>query len=148
MLIFGECKSYGDFDSHEYQKMSSLAKMSPGATICFCTLKSALTKSERREIGGLARQGRKRLKSGQMQNPVLVLTATELFGQFKLGSLDYPAKFAKLGEHVFLTRDLQELCDFTQQVHLGMESRHQWLEARRLKRLKKIQSQATSKTGV
>jgi hypothetical protein len=76
-----------------------------------------------RRMAQLARQGRKSLKTGQRKNPVLVLTQTELLGQFKLGRFleDYPAQFVKLAESVFLRHDLQEICDFTQQVHLGIE---------------------------
>ena len=29
-----------------------------------------------------------------------------------------------------MRRDLQEICDFTQQVHLGIESYYAWREAR------------------
>jgi hypothetical protein len=48
MLFFGECKSFGNFTSRDFQRMNSLAKMFSGAAICFCTLKSALTKSQKR----------------------------------------------------------------------------------------------------
>jgi hypothetical protein len=140
VLVFGECKTFGDFDSRDYRRMRTLAKLFPGAIICFCTLKNALTKSEETRIAALARQGRKSLRTGLQQNPVLVLTGTELLGQFKPESFmtDYPSKFSKLGESVFMRLDLQEICDFTQQVHLGMESYHEWLETRhRTQRVKR-----------
>jgi len=139
VLVFGECKTFGDFDSRDYHRMRSLAKLFPGAIICFCTLRNALTKSEKTRIAALARQGRKSLRTGLRQNPVLVLTGTELLGQFKPESFmaDYPSKLSKLVESVFMRRDLQEICDFTQQVHLGIESYHEWLEARhRTRRVK------------
>jgi hypothetical protein len=140
MLVLGECKTFGDFDGRDYQRMATLARLFPGAILCFCTLRPALTSSEKRKIAQIARQGRKSLKTGQRQNPVLVLTRTELLGQFKLGSFieDYPGQFSKFGESVFLRHDLQEICDFTEQVHLGIESYHDWTrarhEARRAKR--------------
>ena len=139
VLMFGECKTFGDFDSRDYKRMRALAKLFPGSIICFCTLKSELTKAEKARIAALARQGRKSLKTGQRRNPVLVLTRTELLGQFKLSRFtdDYPAQFSKLGDHVFMRRDLQEICDFTQQAHLGIESYYEWIQARRRRRTAK-----------
>lgn len=136
MLIFGECKTFGDFDSRDCKRMTSLAKLFPGAIICFCTLKSALTGSEKRKIAQLTRLGRRSLKTGQQQNPVLVLTRAELIGQFKLGGFygDYPPQFVKQAEGVFMSDDLQEICSFTQQVHLGIESYHEWLDVQHRKR--------------
>jgi hypothetical protein len=139
VLIFGECKTFGDFDSRDYQRMNTLAKLFPGAIICFCTLKDELTKPEKARIAALARQGRKSLKTGQRRNPVLVLTRTELLGQFKLRRFtdDYPAQFSGLGKGAFMRRDLQEICDFTQQIHLGIESYYEWVQARRRRRMAK-----------
>jgi hypothetical protein len=136
LLIFGECKTFGEFDSRDYRRMVALAKLFPGAVISFCTLRDGLTKKEKARIAALARQGRRSLKTGQRRNPVLVLTGTELLGQFKPGGFinDYPAQFSKLGEGAFMRRDLQDICDFTEQVHLGIESYYAWIEARRAKR--------------
>jgi hypothetical protein len=133
LLLFGECKTFGDFDSRDYRRMKALAKRFPGATVCFCTLKNELTTAAKARIAALARYGRKSLQTGQRRTPVLVLTRTELLGQFKMGrfSDEYPPQFSKLGEHAFMRRDLQEICDFTQQVHLGIESYYTWADARR-----------------
>ena len=133
VLIFGECKTFGDFDSRDYKRMRTLAKLFPGSIICFCTLKDELTKADKTRIAAIARQGRKSVKTGQRRNPVLVLTRTELLGQFKLGRFtdDYGAQFSKLGEGAFMRGDLQEICDFTQQAHLGIESYYAWRGARR-----------------
>jgi hypothetical protein len=149
VLIFGECKTFGDFDSRDYERMRTLSKSFPGAVICFCTLKDALTKSEKARIAALARQGRKSLKTGQHRNPVLVLTRTELLGQFKLGQLadDYPSQFAGLAKGAFMRRDLQEICDFTQQAHLGIESYYEWIQARRRKRTGKSVSTTQPETS-
>jgi hypothetical protein len=97
VLIFGECKMFGDFDTRDYKRMKALASLFPGAIISFCTLKSVLTNSEKSSLAALARKGRKSLKTGRWQNPVLVLTKSELLGQFKWGSFieDYPQDFAK-----------------------------------------------------
>jgi hypothetical protein len=57
LLIFGECKTFGSFELRDYRRMRTLAKSFPGAIICFCTLKKALTQAEKKRISALARQG-------------------------------------------------------------------------------------------
>jgi hypothetical protein len=140
LLIFGECKTFGDFGPRDYQRMRTLARLFPGAVISFCTLKNELTSKEKATIAALARQGRRSLKTGQRRNPVLVLTRAELLGQFNLERFvdDYPSQVSKFAEAVFMRRDLQEICDFTQQTHLGIESYYDWLERRRRKRAAKV----------
>ena len=85
LLVFGECKTFGDFEERDFQRARDLARLFPGAMLCFGTLKEALNHSEKKEIAKIARKGRTHLKNGQQSNPVLVLTRVELFGQFKLG---------------------------------------------------------------
>lgn len=139
LLVFGECKTFGDFEERDFQRARDLARLFPGAMLCFGTLKEALNHSEKKEIAKIARKGRTHLKNGQQSNPVLVLTRVELFGQFKLGGfLESYGAHAPRAKHVFSTREPQELCDFTQQVHLGMEPYHSWLESKRRKRLAKL----------
>ena len=120
--------------------MRTLAKLFPGAVLCFCTLRHGLTATEKKEIAALATQGRKSLKTGQWKNPVLVLTGHELLGQFKGGDFtdDYPLKFSKIGQNIFMRGDLQEISDITQQVHLGIESYHAWLDAKSRARRAKL----------
>jgi hypothetical protein len=139
LLVFGECKTFGDFEQRDFQRARDLARLFPGAMLCFATLKEALTDAEKKEIAKIARRGRSHLKNGQQSNPVLVLTRVELFGQFKLGGFheSYGAK-AQHAKHVFSVREPKELCGFTQQVHLGMEPYHSWLESKRRKRLAKL----------
>jgi len=38
----------------------------------------------------------------------------------------------------YLRSDIEELCDFTQQVHLGIESYHSWLDEKRKKRIARL----------
>jgi hypothetical protein len=35
---------------------------------------------------------------------------------------------AQFARSVYLRRDFDELCDFTQELYLGMPSRHEWFE--------------------
>jgi hypothetical protein len=134
-LILGECKTFGSFLPKDFARARSLAKLFPGAILCFATLRAALSPNEKREISRIATSGRTSLKTGQQTNPVLVLTSTELFGQYKIGDFteDYGARF-KYAHNVFLRSDLQDICDLTLQVHVGMESYHDWLGRKRTKR--------------
>jgi len=142
-VLFGECKTFGDFEERDFRRARLLAKLFPGCILCFATLKEALSATEKREISRIARTGRASLRTGQQTNPVLVLTRTELFGQFKIGEFieDYGSR-AQHARHIFMARELQEICDFTQQVHLGIESFHSWLEEKRKKRAAKLSKAA------
>jgi hypothetical protein len=40
---------------------------------------------------------------------------------------------ADYARHVYMRDDMQELCEFTQQLYLGMPSYHEWLEEKRKK---------------
>jgi hypothetical protein len=130
LLVIGECKSFNRFEGDDVAKMDQLGKRFPGAVLCFCTLNKDLTIAEKKAIGRLARAGRKSLKIGQQSNPVLVLTGRELFGQFGPEDLvdSYPEKFKLLAQGVYGRRDIQEICDLTQQSHLGLEPFHVWAE--------------------
>ena len=131
-VVLGECKTYGAFDKKDFKRARDLAKLFPGSVLCFATLRNTLDESEKRNISRIAQVGRASWKTGRQRNPVLVLTATELFGQFKIGKFtdDYGTR-SQQAERLFQVRDLQELCDFTQQVHLGMESIHVWRDKKR-----------------
>ena len=139
-LVFGECKTFGDFQEKDFNRARALARLFPGAVLCFATLKETLNATEKREISRVAQRGRTPLKTGQQANPVLVLTRVELFGQFKIGRFidDYGDTRAPHARHVFMTRNLDEICDFTQQVHLGMEPYHSWRDKKRQVRAAKV----------
>ena len=63
------------------------------------------------------------------RNPVILLTARELFGQFKLGGYgDQYGPKANYAHMVAIRGDLQELADFTQQVYLDMQPYHEWYQ--------------------
>ena len=76
----------------------------------------------------LARKGRQSLRTGQQTNPVLVLTKAELLGHGGPEEIAkrLPEKFRPHLRNMFYRGDLQEICDFSLQVHLGMESIHDW----------------------
>jgi len=127
-VIFGESKTFDRFKPKDISRMEQIGKRFPGAVLCFATLNQELTSIEKKAIGRLARKGRRNLRTGQQMNPVLVLTKTELLGQGDPRHVAerLPERFRAVAQNMFFRGDLQEICDFTLQVHLGMESIHEW----------------------
>lgn len=131
-LILGECKSFGPFEAKDVRRAKALAERFPGATLVFATLRTELDAKEVARLAALARAGRRHLKAEKWRAPVLVLTAYELMHAF--GPLGPPycwrdagGKFAAFASQYRGVGGLQELCDATQQLHLSMESYHEWL---------------------
>jgi hypothetical protein len=145
-LVLGECKSFNVFETEDFAKARYLASLFPGAVLCFATLRETLNPDEIKTLTRLVLRGRKFLRTGKLLNPVLILTGKELFSQFywnrQLGET-YGAR-AKHAEIVYTRRDIEELCSFSQQVHLGMSSYHEWLDEKRRRRMASIKrSKAT-----
>ena len=79
-------------------------------------------------------------------NPVLILTARELFGQFR--HVDFNSLYgdkAQYARGIFIRREIDELCDFTQQLYLGMPSRHDALDKKRRVRIAKAAARKAKK---
>jgi hypothetical protein len=134
-LIIGECKSFNRFEKRDFARAAEAAKLFPGAILCFCTFNEALDKEEIKGLTKLAKQGRKRMAVGKQTNPVLILTARELFSEFKISDFYslYGVK-ADYARRVYMRHVMQELCEFTQQLYLGMPSYHEVMEEKRRKR--------------
>jgi hypothetical protein len=140
-LMLGECKSFNRFEAKDFARARHMAKVFPGSVICFCTFNDSLNADEIEGIKKIAQEGRERLGDGKQLNPVLVLTGLELFGQFSIG--EFYSKYgdkADYANHAHMRGDMQELCDFSLQFHLGMESYHKWWEAKNKKRIVRIQA--------
>lgn len=137
-LIFGECKTYTKFSKRDVNKMSEMAKIFPGAIIAFCTLRDSLEPVEKKYLTKLARMGRKHYRAERWINPVLILTGIELFSD-----VGPPYCWKDKGKpyddfaNQYRGDGIQELCDITQQMHLGIESYWTWYEQQRQKRMKK-----------
>lgn len=130
-LILGECKSFNRFEEKDFVRARVAAKLFPGAVLCFCTFNDSLNANEIRALKRIATEGRTRMDVGKQMNPVLILTARELFSEFRL--VDFYSLYGDKSQHaqgVYLRDDIQELCEFTQQIYLGMESYHTYLEAK------------------
>jgi hypothetical protein len=146
-LIIGECKSFNRFEKRDFARAEEAANLFTGAILCFCTFNEALDAEEIKGITKLAKQGRKRMDVGKQMNPVLILTARELFSEFKMS--DFYSLYgdkAAYARGVYMRDDMQELCEFTQELYLGMPSYHEWLEEKRRKRAARLaaKSQATT----
>jgi hypothetical protein len=144
-MILGECKSFNRLTSRDFERAREAATLFPGAILCFCTFNETLIKSEIRGIMPIALEGRKRMDVGKQMNPVLILTARELFGQWKIG--DFEALYGERAKHassVFMRNDIQEVCDFTQQLYLGLPSYDEWLREKRRKLIARRQARNVS----
>src|SRR5207247_4778829 len=138
-LIFGECKSFGEFKAEDFKRMQNLALQFPGAVLVFSTFRKSVTTSEKKELTKIDKCGRKHWKAERPLNPVCVLTGHELIGHF-----GPPTCWEDLGQKERFSHivGFMQFCDATQQIHLGLNSwQEQWhkmFERRRAKRAEKL----------
>jgi hypothetical protein len=101
-----------------------MARLFPGAVLCFATFRETLNLDEIKALTRIVLRGRKSLRTGKLLNPVLILTAKELFPQFQWDRQFHEGygDRSKYAEMVYMRRDIEELSSFLQQVHLGMSS--------------------------
>ncbi len=118
-VIFAECKTFNDFEKKDIDKMVNLGDAFPGAILVFATLKESLTQKEKIIFRRMVNRSRKHRKNNRPFNPVLILTGKELF----LEAL-WDSHLDEWGP----ARDMFELCDLTQQLHLDVDSWNQWLD--------------------
>jgi hypothetical protein len=127
ILMLGECKSFNRFSARDFARARRLVKTFPGAALVFATMRPKLEPEERASLAKLTRWGRKRLSYERLRAPVLVLTQHELMNAsgppmcWQEAGGQY-AEFAK----TWSSHEFQDLCDATQQLHLGMESDAEW----------------------
>ena len=140
-LIFGECKSFNNLEAKDFARARALAKKFPGAILCFATFNESFSSKEIKALRSIVLKGRRRFDVGRIRNPVILLTARELFGQFNLaGYVDQYGPKAHYARMVAVRGDLQELADFTQQIYLGMQPYHEWLQERHRDKVRKLQA--------
>jgi len=139
-LVLGECKSFNRFEDKDFERARRAGELFPGAVLCFCTFNESLNPSEIRGLKKIVKAGRESLKVGMIVNPVLILTARELFGQFELGEFSelYGAD-SQMARGMFMRGEIKEVCEFTQRLYLGMPSSHEVRQAKVRKRVTKRQ---------
>jgi hypothetical protein len=135
-LLFTECKTFNEFGPKDMLRMRQLGDEFPGAVLVFATLKPSLTGREKRLLSRIANRGRRYWKAERPYNPVLILTGTELFANWKP-----PTSWEKAGgRHATFASNagrfwtLLELCDATQQLYLDLPPWQTWLQQRWEKR--------------
>lgn len=131
-LVFGEAKSFGKdaFTAEDVFRMKQLAIAFPGAALVFATMRqpSDLTREEIARLSELARWGRHYEDArSEARALVIILTGIELFTDHNL-SHNWRAlggRHAEIIAPAYVRPDnLRELADITQQLYLGLESRH------------------------
>jgi hypothetical protein len=140
-LILGECKSFNKLEAKDFARARALANTFPGAILCFATFNESFSPKEIESLKRIVLKGRRHFDVGRIRNPVILLTARELFGQFRLGGYheQYGAK-AEYARMVAMRGDLRELADFTQQIYLGMQPYHEWYQEKHRAKVRKIQA--------
>ena len=118
-LVFAECKTFNDFRKKDTHRMKQLGEAFPGAVLVFATLKECLSQNEKNILQHLVMRSRRYWKADRPFNPVMVLTGRELFMQW-IGDSHL--------KNTLWHEDLLELCDQTQRINVGMNSRYQWLD--------------------
>jgi hypothetical protein len=117
-VAFGECKTYGQFQKKDFDRMRFLAKTFPGSVIAFCTLRKKITSREIKAITRIAKRGRKHWKNDRPVNPVLILTANEILS-FGPPPYCWEESLRNKFNHV---SGLLNICDATQQIYLNLPS--------------------------
>ncbi len=129
-LIIGEAKSLGQGDlikPKDLSKLKAIGRKLPGAFIVISVLREHFTDTEKELLRNFVRWGRRPDEHGRPTNPVILLTAHELFFDFLISST-----WEKLGgiyktfadyEH---THNLYNFADATQIIYLGLPAFHEW----------------------
>jgi hypothetical protein len=146
VLIIGEAKSFGKNAISEDAVISlrEVANRFPGAIMIVSSLReiSDYTADELQRLRDLALWGRREIYQGQPSNPLVVLTATELFAMH--GIFDAWKKITGEVVHPSIDpADLNALAELTQKRYLGiagfseqrMKARDLAYQRRRLMRL-------------
>jgi hypothetical protein len=117
-VLFGECKTYGEFEKKDFDRMRFLAKTFPGAVLVFSTIRKSLTAAEVSKITQIAKAGRKHWKADRPINPVLILTGTELLN-WQGPPYCWDDARQKQFQHL---AGLLAVCNASQQIYLGLPS--------------------------
>lgn len=128
-LVIGETKSLGQGDlikSEDLTKLKAIGRKLPGVCIVISVLREHFTAPEKKLLQSFVNWGRRPDYDGQPTNPVILLTAHELFFEHHIGAtwkaLGKPYEGFADYEH---TRNLYNFADATQRIYLDLPSFHQ-----------------------
>jgi hypothetical protein len=154
LLVIGEAKSFGKnaIGEDDVSHLRSVANCFPGAIMIVSSLReiSDYTADELQRLRDLALWGRREIYQGQPRNPLVILTATELFANH--GIFDAWKKTGEAGQTVHASidpADLHALAELTQKRYLDLPGFwEEWMKAhdlahQRRRLLKLIERRAT-----
>ncbi len=123
-LLIGETKSLGRGElirRKDLTKLKAIGRKLPGAIIVISVLRENFTPSEKKLLQPFVKWGRRPDEHGRPTNPVILLTAHELFVEHLIiatwKELGEPYKAFAEYRH---TRNLYNFADATQRIHLGL----------------------------
>ena len=125
-VIFVECKTFNSFRQKDVNRMTDLGKAFPEAVLVFAKLEEYLHDEEKATLSALVNRSRKNRMNDRPFNPILILTGKELF--WKSDFSEWWEKRGGMRMAVNSRKGMLELCDFTQQINLGMDSWDQWID--------------------
>lgn len=140
-LVIGETKSFGQGDlikAKDLAKLQDIAARLPGAVIVISVMRETFTANEKRLLRRFSEWSRRSGDYSRPRNPVVLLTGHELFVDHLVG-----AKWKELGEpHARFaeyehTRNLFNLAQATQAIHLGLSSFYEDWSAKKKRRAAK-----------
>ena len=120
-VVFTECKSFhGRFERRDVRRMERYS------VVIFATLRRELDEQEKRLLIPFAKRGRIPLSATRLRNPVVIFTSNELFswsgprGAWR----ELGPPFSHYDREHGDDRVFVSLADATQQLYLGLPSRH------------------------
>ena len=125
-VIFVECKTFNSFKQKDVNRMIDLGEAFPGAILVFAKLDENLRDEEKVLLCDLVNHSRINRKNNSPFNPILILTGKELF--WKSDFSEWWNKRGGMRMAINSREGMLELCDFTQQINLGVDSWHQWFD--------------------
>lgn len=129
-LLIGETKSLGQGDlikPKDLSKLKAIGRKLPGAILVISVLRKTFTPPEKKWLQRFVKWCRRPDDHGRQTNPVILLTANELFFEHLISAtweeLGEPFKSFADYEH---TRNLYSFADATQRIYLGLPSFEEW----------------------
>jgi len=121
-LIFAECKTFNSFQKKDVDRMRVLGKEFPGAILVFAKLGRSFDYKEKTFLCQVVNCSRTNRKNGRAFNPILILTGTELISKmgFQHDWEEAGGIYDQFSKKVLLP-NINDLCDFTQQIYLDMD---------------------------
>ena len=144
-LVIGETKSLGEkglIEARDLKRLKAIGRKLPKATVVISVLREQFTPAEKKLLEPFVNWGRRPDDEGRPTNPVILLTAHELFMEHMISAtweeLGEPYKSFSDYDH---TKNLHNFANATQRIHLGLPSFHEWQDTiwkKRAARKKKV----------